>query len=757
MSVPSETAPETSTAARIALSVLLLAAAALRPAGAADTWALCEGPLVPPAPATASSRDDPDTAARIRAEQAEYDQQDRQYRLRGNVTLDRADQHAEAQRGIYNDATGRADLLGDILYREQGFQLTGDRGFVDLDDDRGRVTDARYRIEEGHIHGSADVAQFNSRSRSRYEGVSFTTCEVDNEDWWLRADELRIDRAANEGVATDAWLSFYGVPLFYTPYISFPVSDARKSGFLAPSFGRSTRSGNTIEIPYYWNIAPNYDLTLRPRYMSRRGLLLGSRFRYLQPWLEGEMRVEYLPDDDRYGDDRWLHSQHHVFEPMDRFRAEIDYNEVSDKQYFDDFGNQLDDLYRQRLESSGSAAYYGDYWDLSARWQRWQVLDQDLQRSRYPYERKPQVVLDLRPPELAGFDFSVDTEAVRFEHVEPQLRDTGNRLDTRAELSYSIRDLGYFLEPTAGYRYTTYRLDRTAPTAAEEPSRQLPYYSVDGGLVFQRNFSWFDTPLQQTLEPRLFYAYVPYRDQDELPLFDTSNPGLTMNRLFQVNRFTGADRMGDTNHLAYALTTRFLDRGTGRSYLSLSAGQRHFFEDRQVQLSAGAEPETRAKSDYILELRAHLPPGLSLRWDYLASPYESGFEESQVSAQIKPAPDTVLNLDYRIKWNEGSRQREQTSGSLVFPVTRRIQLFGGAAYSHLYERDIERFGGFEYSDCCWAVRMVHRLYLSDLNDIPASEYERETMLELEFKGLGGVGDTILEFLQDAVPGYTRRY
>ncbi|MBA1148471.1 LPS assembly protein LptD [Ectothiorhodospiraceae bacterium WFHF3C12] len=740
-----------------ALIGLLLLAAVQGPAYGADPWALCDRPLVPPSGGSPEAREDEATPARIRADEASYDQAERTYRFRGNVSLDRADQHAEADEVIYDERTGRADLRGNILYREQGFQLSGSGGFVNLDEDRGRVDEAAYRIETGHIHGEAAVASFESRSRSSYRDVSFTTCDVGKEDWWLRAGSLDIDREANLGEAWNTWLSFYGVPLFYAPYLNFPVTDERKSGFLSPSLGRSTRSGNTIELPYYWNIAPNYDFTLRPRYMSRRGLLLGNQFRYLQPSLEGEMRFDYIADDARYGGERWLHSQYHVFQPMDRFRAEIDYNEVSDKSYFDDFGNQLDDLYRQRLESNAAAAYYGDFWDLSARWQRWQVLDRDLARERYPYERRPQIALNLRPPELAGFDLRLDSEAVRFDHTEADLRDTGDRVDTEVELGYPIRDLGYFLVPTAGYRYTAYELDRPSATAEESPTRALPYYSVDGGLILQRNFQWWNTPLQQTLEPRLFYVHVPYREQDELPLFDTSEPRLSMNRLFQVNRFSGADRMGDTNHLAFALTTRFLDRGSGRSYLSLSAGQRHYFDDREVQLSAGAEPDTRDRSDYLFELRANLPPGLTVRWDYLASPYESGDEESRLSAQLKPAADTVLNLDYRIKWDDGSRQREQTSGSLVFPVTRRIQFYGGGAYSHLYERDIERFGGFEYSDCCWAVRMVHRLYLNDLNDIPDASYNRETMLEFEFRGLGGVGDTIGDFLQGAIPGYKRRY
>lgn len=727
------------------------------PTPAADPWALCQSPLVPPADASPAARDDEDTPARIRAEQAAYDQAEQTYHFRGNVTLDRADQHAEADEVLYDQRTGRATLLGDILYREQGFQLTGGSGFVDLTNDRGRVEQARYRVNTGHIHGDAAVAEFEGQDRSRYQNVSFTTCDIGEEDWWLRAGDLRIDRSANLGEAWNAWLSVSGVPLLYSPYLNFPVTDARKSGFLAPSLGSSTRSGTSIELPYYWNIAPNYDYTLSPRYMSRRGLLLGNQFRYLQPTLEGEMRFDYLPDDRRFGKARWLHSQQHRFYPTDRLRAEIDYNEVSDKAYLDDFGNQLDDLYRQRLESHASAAYYGDYWDLATHWQRWQVLDEDLRRARYPYQREPQINLNLRPPELAGLDLGLSAEAVRFTHVESDQRDTGERFDTEVELSYPIRDLGYFLVPTAGYRHTSYRLERPDPNADTAPDRGLPYFTTDAGLILERNFQWWDTALQQTLEPRLFYAYVPERDQDALPLFDTSEPRLTMSRLFQVNRFTGADRFGDTHHLAYALTSRFLDRGSGRTYLSVSAGQRHYFEPRTVQLRAGAEPQTRDLSDYLLELRANLPPGLTLRWDYSASPYESGNEESRATLQLRPAADTVLNLDYRIKWEEGSRTREQSAGSLVLPVTRRIQLFAGGAYSHLHERDIERFGGLEYSNCCWAVRMVHRLYLDDLNDIPGAGYDRETMLEFELRGLGGMGATIGDFLQDAIPGYRRRY
>ena len=744
-----------SRAAAFGFLVVLLSPDAAPAASDAGQWALCGPPLLPPPLGDPGRRDDPGEPTRIEAGSLRYDRVADRYVLTGRPRLSRADQQIEADRAVYDAAEGRVEAEGSVRYRESGMLLEGARGEFFLEQDRGWAEQVDYRVEPGHLHGSARQARVESATLSRLRGVRITTCEPGEEDWWLRASRVTIDREADEGHAFNGWLSFYGVPVFYLPYINFPLSDARKTGFLVPSFGSSDRSGTMVRVPAYWNIAPNLDATLAPTWYGRRGVLLDGELRYLLPWLSGEARQSVLPDDDLTGDTRWQVRQNHRAWLGRDFRATLDVHRVSDDDYLDDFGAGLDDSTVNNLESRSTVSYQRPNWGVDASAQVFQTVDPDVAPAAEPYDRLPRVRYRYRGPERRWWP-EVDLEARydHFRHDAPELRTTGHRLDLVPRVSLPLRRPGYFLEPAVAWQHTRYRLDRVEPDAPERPSRSAPIASVDAGLFLERNFRMFGQRLLQTLEPRLFYLYVP--EQDELPLFDTSLSGLSLsyNELFRTNRFTGPDRLGDANQLTVGLTSRLLGTTRGFEYLRVSAGQILFFRDREVQLRETLPAETTGRSDYVTELRVGLPAGLRGAADFRWDPEEFGNRQLRTSLSWRPSSRLVVNLGYRQEQVGGEAEQSEGDVSLGLPLGRRWHLLGGWQYSFDEDATLERFAGFAYGSCCWALRGIWRQYVSEREgDLDAGTLEQQFMVELELRGLGGVGDEIMAFLNSAVPGF----
>lgn len=545
------------------------------------------------------------------------------------------------------------------------------------------------------------------------------------------------------------------MPVAYVPYMNFPIDDRRKTGLLPPTLGQSTRSGTDFSVPFYWNIAPNYDATFTPRYLSRRGFMLQSEFRYLRPSQSGELRTAWLPDDNDFGDDRWSLAWDHRARVSGNVRGDLIFNRVSDDEYFRDFGNTLAQSSQTHLPSQARLRYNTPDISSSIRARVYQTVDPDI--TSRPYERLPQVTFDYRPEssEIGPLRLQprLDTEAVRFDHPEPQNKVTGVRLDMTPRVSLPIRRQAGYIQPSVAMRLTSYDLDQPTEnqTGGEEDiTRAVPVASLDTGLYFDRFFTAFDRPLWQTLEPRLFYLYVPERDQDDIPRFDTSRVEPSLFQLFSEDRFVGADRVGDANQVTLGLSSRFLDRSTGAEYFRVGIGQAYYFSDREVTLRANEEPETRDRSDLIGEVRAMLPAGFrtsaELHWD----PETSQTTLAGARLSWQPEAQSVLTAGYRSRrGNDGIMEIEQGDIAAVWPLSQRLHVMGGWRYSLDEERTLESFGGLEYRDCCWSVRLVNRYYREDAEE----EAERSIMLQFEFRGLASVGDQIGDFLEDTVFGY----
>ncbi len=725
--------------------------------GERGQWAACiDYPDQPTQRPDTSARRDPDTPARIDADFMRYRGESGTYSFIGDVELQRADQRIRSDELLYDDRQRRADARGNLQYEEDGLKLGASQGYFLLDSDQGELDQARYLVPETLAQGEAGKITLQGTSLTELRGATYSTCEPGDEFWQLRVSRLRLNHETGVGEAWHARMAIKGVPVAYAPYVNFPIDDRRKSGFLPPTLAQSDRSGTDLTIPYYWNIAPNYDATLSPRYLSRRGFLMDGEFRYLQRRQSGELRGAYLPDDDQREEDRWGVFWQHRARPLSGLTANLDINRVSDDEYFRDFGRDYTSASTSQLRSQGRLRYRQGNVTTGLRAQVYQNVNPNLSEQRRSYERLPQATLSHTPfpAELgaAFLDYRLDAEAVRFDHPASRQRDTGTRLDVTPRISLPYQRPAGFVRPGLALRMTQYDLDRVEdPEGDTSIQRITPIATLDSGLFFERHFDAFDRPLRQTLEPRLYYLYVPRKDQDDIPRFDTSSTDPSLAQFFAENRFTGADRMGDANQLTVGLTSRFLNRHDGREYFRAGLAQVFYFQDREVQLRPGTDPEERNRSDIIGEARVTLPAGLSasteLQWD--PDEQETNFGAARLN--YRPRPDAIISTAYRTRLSGGERTLEQRDIAMVWPVAERWHVMGGWRYSMLDERTLEHFGGLQYRDCCWSVRLLSRYYRDDFDDEP----ERSVMLQFEFRGLGRLGDRVEDFLEDTIYGYQR--
>jgi LPS-assembly protein len=719
---------------------LLAAAAAVQPAVAAE----CLWPAVPAAATgsaiPASGAGDPDEQPiQVKGGNAEMTRGG-DAKLSGGVTIVQGEREVTAESATYDASEQRFEVEGDVEYRSPDLRLKGGSGSWNALG-TGRFTGAEFELPQRPARGSAQSLEMDGEGRLALEGVRFTTCPAGQTDWELRADSIEIDQKTQQGTGRNVRVDLKGVPILYTPVISFPVGDVRKSGFLFPSFGNSDKSGFELGVPYYLNLAPNYDLTLTPFLMSRRGFGIGVDYRYLTERSRGKFDTDYLPGDDLANRDRRFSTLTHQTDFSDRLRFAADLADASDNQYFEDFGLGPDGTSITFLDRQLHLTWLGDRWRLDGRVQDYQVIDPGVEPLDRPYSRLPQLAFTGLWPMPAGFEASFDAETVWFER---EVGVTGLRADALPRVAWALRGPGYHLEPSAAWRATAYELSDTAAGADDSPHRTAPILSLDTGLVFERAAGERDQ-FVHTLEPRLRYTWIPFRDQDELPLFDTALPDLNLVQLFRANRYVGADRLGDANELAAGLTTRLFRGETGQQYLTATVGQRFYFESPRVVLP-GETAETRSASNLVgeVELTAWRSWGAraAVEWDA----EQSNTLRGEASIQYRPGPESVVNLGYR--YREGLL--EQWDAGFAWRLSPSWQLYARQVYSTLEDKSIDRFAGFEYTGCCWRLRLLGRNYVSNRT----GESDNSILLQVELRGLSSVGTRSDTFLERAIRGYS---
>jgi LPS-assembly protein len=661
--------------------------------------------------------------------------------LSGNVTIRTGQRLLKADQAELNATDRSVQLHGRMEYLDPTLHVRGKGGSF-VENEGGDFEGAEFELVDRGVRGAAGAARVTRDGDMHLKGVRYTACPPGVDDWELGAGEISIDQRNQIGTGRDVKLEFLGVPIFYTPWITFPVGEQRKSGLLFPQIGGSSKNGTLVAVPYYWNLAPNYDATLVTRWYSSRGVRVDPELRYLSDDSRSQLRAEYLFHDEDRGESRGLVELRHVTRLAPRTRLLVDASNVSDQDYFEDFGVGFEGTSVTFLDRNVDLRHDVGAWSFDAFMQSYQIIDRELPDEDSPYQILPRLAATGTWQDLAGgFDAQVYAEAANF------ARDVGTqgvRIDAEPSLEWRVDRGGAFLAAGAGYRYTQYALRDVADGADENPSRTLPNATVDAGLVLERDAGSRGQRLQ-TLEPRVMYLYVPYRDQDDLPVFDTGVPDLNLVQLFRTNRYVGPDRVGDANQVSVGVTSRLLDSTGGRQFLSATLGQAFYFEDPRVRLPD--EPaRSRSSSDVVAEVEVAAYKNWNARFAYQWNPDLTQGERSETFLQYAPEPGKVLNAGYRFRRD----LLEQVDVSGAWPLNDEWRGFARWVYSLREEKTLDQFAGIEYSSCCWAVRFVTRRFVSDRS----GDAETSFGIELELKGLSSVGVDNEAFLREAIRGYS---
>lgn len=708
-------------------------------AAAESEWAQCGNALqLPPRPVFPPGSSDPE-AIDVWGDVANMKEGGISI-LSGNVELQRGPRQLTADHLEYHEAEELIDLRGNVRLWDEGAYASGERAHIDVRAEQTTLTGTEYIFLENHSRGQAGEALISGEDIVIINDADYTTCNPGSNTWRLNAEKLKLDFAEDVGTAHNVWLEVGDVPIFYTPWATFPLSDKRKSGLLVPKVRIANSTGFDLTVPYYFNIAPNQDATVAGRLMTKRGLQLQGEYRYLTRRGGGLVSGEYLHDDEEFGKYRGAFHYDHNGSFAPRWGTNVDYSWVSDTDYFTDLGTNLAIASRSFLEQTADVTYSGNGWGGLARAQAFQTLDTTIAPADRPYKRLPQLLVSAQERRRNNqFNPGGHGEYVNFDRDSGV---TGQRVDVMPALDYQWRDSAWFVVPKANLRFTHYDLDNTVPGQSSQISRTIPTASLDTGMFFERDWTIGGNNLLQTLEPRLFYLYVPFKSQDDLPVFDTGENYFDYSQLFSENRFSGADRVGDANQLSIALTSRWLSSSTGEEYLRFNIGQIRYFRDREVTLPN--EPvETSDASPLIMDLIATVSRSWQVaggvQWDI----EQDQLERTNAGLRYQPDPLRVVNLSYTYARNNF----EQSDLSMAWPIAKDWRFVGRWAYSLQQDKTVEAFGGLEYESCCWAFRTVIRRYLS------GAETTDAFFLQLEFKGLTGVGRGTVSFLERSIPGY----
>jgi LPS-assembly protein len=659
----------------------------------------------------------------------------------GAVELRRRGQSVSADYMLYRQDSNEVAADGAVRVEQDGNVIQGSHLELKLDTSIGDMTQPSFRFAGNHARGQADILHMQGRQNYVLDNVIYTTCPADDDDWLLKVGRLEIDRNRQIGVAHSARVEFMGVPILYTPWMDFSLNDQRKSGFLGPVFGGTAQGGSEVTLPYYWNIAPNRDATFAPRLMLKRGILLNNEFRYLEPTYSGEAHLDILPSDRVANRTRSLLSVQHAQSFGKGLNGSVDFTRVSDDAYFRDLSDAISGTSQINLLREGLLTYGNGWWNAAARVQRYQTLQDPAAPVTEPYRRLPQLSVAAQHP-FGRASVAFAGEFVDFHH--PTLV-SGRRLVLYPSVSYPLlAGASGYLTPKIGLHSTYYEMGANNTAAIPNTSRILPIFSLDSGLTLERDLNLAGQDFVQTLEPRAYYVYIPYRNQDVLPNFDSAQADFSFAQMFTENRFLGSDRIGDANQLTLALTSRLLAPNSGAERLRLAVGQRFSFQTPKVNLVAPTA--TTNKSDILFEASGQVTPAWSLNGSLQYNPTQSHSENYNMAAHYRPEAGKVFNLGYRFTRNT----LRQVDLSTQWPLSGRWYGMARWNYSLQDSRIVEALAGLEYNQRCWTVRLVAQRFATATQQVSSGFF-----VQLELNDLVRIGSDPLDVLRQNISGYTK--
>lgn len=682
--------------------------------------------------------------------------------LSGNVLLRRGDQVLSTDKLSYDQDKETYTAEGSVRYQDRGMRLIAARAKGDQGKDTHELEDIQYQLIRRRGNGGAKRITMVGDEGSLY-GSTYSTCPPNARRWELRAQRIDVNTAEGMGTARNATLRVGKIPVLYLPWFRFPIDDRRRTGLLYPAISSSGRNGFDWRQPIYLNLAPNYDATITPRLMSKRGLQLGGEFRYLTETGRGVVDAAFLPSDnltDRERDSeiaagvpeenrrksdrgffRFVGSQNFGL----HWQARSNLAWISDPRYLEDASNNLNGAAASFVTSDIGLYGRGRNWEATVMADRWQLADYTLRDTNLPFDRLPRGHVRWEQAFAGRFAAGIEAEVVRFAHTELV---GGSRVDLRPYVSLPLEGDSWFLKPSLAWRYTGYALenDPALPARDDRPTRSLPIATLDAGLYFDRHLRWGDSEYLNTLEPRIFYFNAPYREQSGIPLFDTRPLTFGWGQLFRDNRYSSADRQADGNQLTVAVSSRFIRETDGFEKLSASLGQIRYFEDSRVTVP-GESPIEKGKSAWIVDA-SYAPSdrwtiGGSYQWD----PKAGRRDLASLRARYLIGDEGIVNLSYRYRRD----LLEQADLSFLYPINPNWSVVGRYYYSLQDNQLLEGIAGVQWESCCLAVRLVGRRYLRGRS----GELNNAIQLEIELKGLGSAGPDTEGRLRRAILGYYR--
>jgi LPS-assembly protein len=606
------------------------------------------------------------------------------------------------------------------------------------------------------LRGNGSKVEFRGKDKYRVYDSSATTCSVGDDSWYLRSSRLDLDYTTGVGTSYDTNIVFKGVPVLYSPWLDFSLDGKRKSGFLYPTL-KGGSSGTEIAVPYYWNIAPEYDATLTPHVNLRHGLILGAEFRYLGSSYNGWLYTEQIAKDEATKQYRYLWSGQFSQTIAPGLSYGYDGSTVSDNSYFSDFGDRYSVASNTNLVREAWANYDISWASGNANVhlleQRYQTLESTTNSVTKPYARLPQLTFSANQSLPAGFSANLQSELTQFAHPTEQ---EGTRLVIYPSISLPLKSSWGFFTPKLGVHYTEYQLDPYNGANSRDISRTLPIFSIDSGLYFDRQTSYFGGSQTQTLEPRMYYLNIPTQDQSRIPNFDTTQNDYGFAQIFSENLFSGSDRISGANQLTSALTTRLMDNDDGREMMRAAIAQRFYFKDSYNNLDGSVATRSSGSSDLLASLGGEVVKHWNLDSLYQLNSQNHQTQQYYVSLNYVPAAGKILSMRYRFDRDATENADQQTENlhlldfGTQWPIAR--QWYGLARFQYsLQDRQVmEQLLGVEYNAGCWILRLVGDRYVTNYTQTKTAFY-----VQLELKGLGSMGQDPSSVLHLAVPGYTK--
>lgn len=686
---------------------------------------------------------------------------DRETEAAGDVRLRRRGQAVFADRLRYDKPTNEVTAEGNVRFDQGPDMVEGARLKYNLETDHGFMESPRYTLHrsrdaggerqlfrETDARGVAERILFEGPNQYRAQRTQYTACAPGNEDWYLRAGDLAIDKSRDIGVAHDASIVFMGVPIFYSPYLSFSLHQQRKSGFITPHYGSTDKGGAELTVPYYWNIAPNRDATLSPRVMTKRGVLMLGDFRYLEPTYLGSTRVEVLPSDNaRAGERRNAYFIRHSHTLPNDWFGTLNLQKVSDDTYFTDLSTQIATTSQILLPREGALGRVGAWggsgsYSFNAIVQRWQTLQGDpLARITPPYNRQPQLTLSAARQDMLYTDFDFLGQYVGFDHPT---QINGRRLLAYPSVSLPLANAYAHVTPKLGLNVTRYAVDPNSAGYTDE-TRTLPVFTADSAIVLERPIAIRGANFLQTLEPRLQYVHIPFRDQSRIPVFDSGQQDINLATIYAENQFSGWDRVNDASQMTLGISSRLIGADTGSERLRGVLAQRFYFATQRVTLP-GTPVRTSSSSDLLAALSGAVAP----HWTMDAGwQYSTNFSQTQrfnLGARYQPQPGRVLNLSYRETFNV----LKQTDVSTQWPLAPGWTALSRWNYSLRDHRTVEGLIGAEYNGGCWVLRVVAHRFATTTQQASTTLF-----VQLELNGVSRIGSNPMETLKRNIGGYAR--